>query len=76
MDNLKLYGKSTDDLEALLRAVRIFTDDIKTKFGVSKCATFIMNNERKVEDDGIQVPGGVAIEYLGDDAYKYEITAI
>ena len=76
MDNLKLYGKSTDDLEALLRAVRIFTDDIKTKFGISKCATFIMNNERKVEDDGIQVPGGVTIEYLGDDAYKYEITAI
>ena len=26
---------------------------------------------KKVEDDGIQMPGGIAIGDLGDGAYKY-----
>lgn len=36
MDDLKLYGKTKAELEALVNTVRIFTNDIKMKFGLQK----------------------------------------
>ena len=39
MDDLKLYGKSSDELESLLNTVQIFSTDISMKFGLEKCAT-------------------------------------
>ena len=36
MDDLKIYGKSKNDLEALMNTVRIYTNDIRMKFGISK----------------------------------------
>ena len=71
MDDLKLYGKTKDDLEALMNTVRIYTDDIRMKFGISKCATIVMKRGKKIEDTGIEMPGGIVIEDLGDGAYKY-----
>ena len=55
MNDLKLYGKSKDDLEALMNSVRIFIDDKNMKFGASKCAILVMKRGRKMEDDGIQM---------------------
>ena len=54
-----------------MSTVRIFTDDIRMKFGISKCATLVMKRERKAEDNGSQMPGGIAIEDFDDEAYKY-----
>ena len=56
MDDLELYGKSKYDLKALMNTVRLFTNNIKMKFGISKCATVVVERGRKVEDDGIQMP--------------------
>ena len=39
MDDLKLYGKSSNELESLLNTVRIFSTDISMEFGLEKCAT-------------------------------------
>ena len=39
MNYLKLYGKSTAELESLLDTVRIFSNDISMVFGLKKCAT-------------------------------------
>ena len=49
-----------------MNTVRIFTDDIKIKF-----TTGFMKRGRKVEDDGIQMPGETAIDDIGDGGYKY-----
>ena len=38
MDDLKLYGRTPDQLKGLLRTVRTFSDDIQMKFGLDKCA--------------------------------------
>ena len=54
-----------DDLEVLMNTVKIFTDNIKIKFGNSKCATLVMKRGRKVE---YKMPGGIAIGDLGDGA--------
>ena len=39
MDDLKLYGKSSNELESLLITVRILSTDISMEFGLEKCAT-------------------------------------
>ena len=38
MDDLKLYGRNPDQLDGLLHTVRTFSDDIRMKFGLDKCA--------------------------------------
>ena len=71
MDDLKLYGKSKAELEALVNTVRIFTDDIKMRFGLEKCATLVMKRGKKIEDNGINLPDGKVMRDLGDESYKY-----
>ena len=41
MDDLRLYGKSSNELESLLNTVRIFSTDISMEFGLEKCANTI-----------------------------------
>ncbi|XP_060792588.1 sodium-dependent organic anion transporter-like [Neoarius graeffei] len=71
MDDLKLYGKSKDDLESLVRTVRIYTEGIRMRFGLTKCVTLVMKRGKKVEDDGIVLPDGQIMKDLGDSGYKY-----
>ena len=71
MDDLKLYGKSKNELESLVNTVRIFSEDIKMKFGLQKCASVLMKRGKKVEDAGIQMPDGQLIQDLGNESYKY-----
>ena len=71
MDDLKLYGKSKEELEALVNTVRIFTSDIQMKFGLQKCATLVMRRGKKIEDEGISMPDGQLLQDLGEESYKY-----
>ena len=71
MNDLKLYGKSKEYLETLMNTVRIFTNNIKMKLSTSKCASLFMRSGRKMEDNGIQMPGEIAIVDRCDEAYKY-----
>lgn len=43
IDDLKAIHKNTEaELDSLVHCVRIFTDDIKMEFELSKCATMVM----------------------------------
>ena len=42
MDDLKLYGNNENQVDSLVQTVRIFTEDIQMKSGISKCATLMM----------------------------------
>ena len=56
MDDLKLNGKSKDNLEALTNTVRIFTEhEQNMKFGISKCTALAMKRGNKMEVEGIQM---------------------
>ena len=46
MDDLKLYGRNSDQLDELLHTVRTFSDDIQMKFGLDKCAVAHFVNGR------------------------------
>ena len=46
-DDIKLFAKTKKELETLIQAVRIYSQDIGMGFGIEKCTMLIM----KVEND-------------------------
>jgi len=52
--------------------VRIFTDDIRMEFGLSKCAMIVLKRGKLVQSDGIKMPDGEMLKSLEEgDNYKY-----
>ena len=42
MDDIKLSAQNEKELETLIHAVRIYSQDIGMKFGIEKCAMLVM----------------------------------
>lgn len=57
MDDLKLYGKSENQVNTLLQSVRVVSEDIRNKFGIEKCAVLVTKRGRLVKSEGIVIPG-------------------
>ena len=56
MDDLKLYGRNPDQLDGLLHTVRTFSDDIRMKFGLDKCAIAqFVNGKLSGHNPGVKV---------------------
>ena len=55
VDDLKLCGKTKDDLEALMNIVRIYTDDIKMESRISNCASIVRKRGKKAADDHYKI---------------------
>ena len=53
MDDLKLYGRSEQELESLIDVVRVFSRDIGIEFGLDKCAVLVLKQGIKVRCEGI-----------------------
>ena len=72
MDDLKLYGKNTKEIESLIQTVRKFSEDIKMEFGIDKCAIMEMKSGKMVNTPGCKLPNESTIKGLNlDDNYKY-----
>ena len=72
MDDLKLYGKSLEELDSLVQTVRIYSKDIGMEFGIEKCAMIEMKRGKMIYSEGIQLPSGEKIKSLEEDeGYKY-----
>ena len=71
MDNLKLYGKSRDQIDSLVRTVHLFSTDIRMEFGIKKCAVLILKRRKAVECYGIILPDGQVMKQMDEDVYKY-----
>ena len=71
MDDLKLYGKSTAELESLLNTVRIFSNDISMEFGLDKCATLAIIKSKVTETQGMNLPNSNIKGLNLDETYKY-----
>ena len=71
MDDLKLFAKNVDQIEILVNAVRIFSEDIKMEFGLSKCGVLIMKRGKVVESDGLRMPDGTMMRNIEEGGYKY-----
>ena len=51
MDNLKLFVKSSEQLDSLVNSVRKFSADIKMEFGLSKCVVLILKRGKVIGND-------------------------
>ena len=85
IDDLKLYGRNSDQLDGLLHTVGTFSDDVQMKFVLDKCCVAHFVNGRlsghncgvtvgKTETNNCLGPGQV-YKYLGVDESNGIITA-
>ena len=49
MDDLKLFGKSEDQIDSLVQTVFIFSEDIAMEFGLKKCGVVILKKGKHVK---------------------------
>ena len=72
MDDMKLFAKNEKELETLIHAVRIYSQDIGMEFGIEKCAILVMKSGKRHLTDGIELPKVDKIRTLAEnETYKY-----
>ena len=72
MDDIKLFAKNEKELETLIHAVRIYSQDIGMEFGIEKCAMLVMKSGKWHTTDGMEQPNHDEIRMLGEnETYKY-----
>ncbi len=71
MDNIKLIAKNKKELENLIQAVRIYSQDIGMEFGIEKCAMQVKKSGKRLITEGVELPNQVVIRTLGEkETYK------
>ena len=71
MDDLKPFAKNEKELETLIHAVRIYSQDIGMEFGIEKCAMLVMKSGKRHMTDGMEQPNQDKIRKLEKKTYKY-----
>ena len=71
MDDLKLYGKNENQINSLINTVKIFSEDIRMKFGLDKCARLIKERGKVKNTQGLQLDVGTMKDAPLDTGYKY-----
>ena len=64
MGDLKLYGKSENEIKGLVSTVEVFSQDIGIEFCIKKCGVIIMNRGKVKSTDGIELPSGEKIREI------------
>ena len=72
MDDIKLFAKNEKELETLIHAVGMYSQDIGMEFGIEKCAMLVMKNGKRYLTDGMELPNKDKIKTLAEnETYKY-----
>ena len=72
MDDIKLFAKNEKELETLIHALRIYSQDIGVKIGIENCAMLVMKSGKRHLMDGMELPNKDKIRTLGEkETYKY-----
>ena len=72
MDYIKLFAKNENELETLIHAVWIYSQEIGMESGIEKCAMLVMKSGKQQLNDGIELPSQDKIRMLGEkENYKY-----
>ena len=56
MNDLKLFGKSEDQIDSLIQTVFIFSEGIGMELGLKKCGVVILQKGKLVKFDAIHLP--------------------
>ena len=74
MDDIKIFEKKKNEkeLETLIHAVKIYSQDIGMEFTIEKCAMLVMKSGKRHLTDGMELPNQDKIRTLGEkETYKY-----
>ena len=72
MDDIKLFAKNQKELETLIHAVRICSQDIGMEFSIEKCAMLVMKSGKRHLTDRVEQPNQNKIRTLAEnETYKY-----
>ena len=64
MDDMKLFSKYDKELETLIYADRIYSQDIGMEFSIEKCAVLVMKSGKRHLTDGMELPNQDKIRTL------------
>ena len=67
MDDIWLFAKNGKELETLIHAVRIYSQDIGMEFGIEKFVMFVMKSGERHITDGMELPNHDKIRTLGEN---------
>ena len=72
MDDIKLFAKKEKEVETLIHAVRIYSQDMEMEFGIDKYAMLVMNSGKHHQTDWMEHRNQEKIRMLGEnETYKY-----
>ena len=72
MDDIKLFAKNEKELETLIHAVRIYSQDKGMEFGIEKCAILVMKSGKRYLTYGMELPNQDKTRTLEEKGtYKY-----
>ena len=67
IDDTKKFAKNEKELETLIHAVRIYSQDIGMEFGIEKCAMLVMKSGKRHMTDGMELPNHDKIRTIGEE---------
>ena len=71
-NNIKLFAKNEKELETLIHADRIYSQDIGIEFGIEKCTMLVMKSGKRHMTDGMELPNHNRIRtHEEKETYKY-----
>ena len=62
MDDIKLFAKNEKELETLIHAVRIYSQDRGMEFSIEKFPMFVMKSGKQHITDGMELPNQDKLE--------------
>ena len=71
MDDLKLFGKSEDQIEKQVQTVLSFNEDLGMEFGLKKYEVVILKKGELVHFDGIHLPNQEITKEVDENLYNY-----
>ena len=71
MVDLKLFSKSEEQMDTLVRTVHVFSSDIGMEFGIKKCGILAMKKVKVVRCEGIKLPISEVMKEVGKEGYTY-----
>ena len=71
MDDLKLFSKSEEQMDTLVRTVHVFNTDIGMEFVMKKRGIITIKREKVVKREGIKPPNCGVMKEIEKEGYTY-----
>ena len=71
MDDIKLFGRGTREINTLVQTIGIVSGDIRMELGIEKYALINIQRGKVTRTEGLQLLNGNNIKDIDETGYKY-----